>query len=151
SDTVANLPKATSLLHTMQKNGYRLLKIVNQLLDIRRLESGYEQLQLTQTDIIEFTHGVVENFKELAHERGITLRFTSEERKLLVSFDTDKMEKVLNNLLSNALKFTSKGGEVTIAISLVEKFVKIDVIDNGIGISADDLESIFVPFKQSKH
>lgn len=151
NDAVANLPKATSLLSTMQKNGVKLLKIVNQLLDIRRLESGYEQLQLTQLDIVEFTRGVVKYFQELAHEREITLRFTSDEKKLLASVDADKMEKILNNLLSNALKFTSKGGEVNVSISLVAQSVKIAVTDNGIGISAGDLENIFVPFKQSKH
>lgn len=150
-DTVSTLPKAKDLLHTMQKNGIRLLKIVNQLLDIRRLESGYEQLQLTRLDIVEFTRAVVENFKELAQEKNVTLSFISGEEKISASFDTDKMEKVFNNLLSNALKFTISGGQVTVRVGLIEQNVQISVQDNGIGIPPEDLENIFIPFKQSKH
>ena len=145
------IPEAQSLLQTMQKNGARLLKTVNQLLDIRRLETGHEQLHIAEQDIVAFAKSILDNFQDLANENDIQLDFNSSVQELKVGFDADKLEKVLNNLLSNALKFTDKKGKVCLSITNQEQYVQLRVQDNGIGISAADLQGIFTPFKTSRH
>lgn len=147
----ADIPVIQQYTQTMQKNGNRLLKIVNQLLDIRRLESGHEVLQVSPADIIAFTKGLVDSFWELADTKHIDLVFIADTDTLLCSFDQDKLEKIMNNLLSNAFKFTPDRGQVTVNISTTAAYISIAVIDNGRGISEEELKDIFIPFKQTKH
>lgn len=105
-------------LSMMQRNGQRLLRLINQLLDLSRLEAGKLKLQARPGDLLAFLKGIVFSFESLARQRKIDLRFQSPENLPPVCFDPDKLEKVLVNLLSNAFKFTPSGGEITVAVDI---------------------------------
>ncbi|TJZ60533.1 response regulator [Sphingobacterium olei] len=143
-----------SQLKTMENNGNRLLKIVNQLLDIRRFETGHEHLTLEHLDLIVFVHRIVDSFQQAAQSKDIVLQLETSLASYPIDFDPDKMEKVLYNLLSNAFKFTHEGGNITVSVytstDMGAEHITIDVIDNGIGILQEDISRIFQPFQQGK-
>ncbi len=142
-----------SQLRTMKANGDRLVKLINQLLDIRRLETGNERLAAEQRDVIDFVHEITDSFQHLAQLGNITLTTTAEVTPLYGQFDPDKLEKVLYNLLSNAFKFTGDGGHIDVHVRTEKQdtpSVIIEVADNGLGIAPEDLPHIFDPFRQGK-
>jgi signal transduction histidine kinase/ligand-binding sensor domain-containing protein/DNA-binding response OmpR family regulator len=143
----------------MQRNARRLLHLVNQLLDLSKLEAGKMKLQTQPGELIEFFNRIAASFAPLAESRKIGLQIHFPVESLWVCFDPDKLEKVLNNLLSNAFKFTPDHGEVSVSLSLEpvgqngspqKTFVKVElsVSDTGIGIPADQLGQIFDRFHQ---
>src|SRR5690606_16126921 len=101
-------------LKTMETNGQHLLKTVNQLLDIRRFETGNEELHIEQTELISLIQQVVDSFTQQARQKKVHLKLTSSKPAIYVPLDADKMEKVLYNLLSNAIKFTDSGGMIKV-------------------------------------
>ncbi len=101
------------------RNGNRLLRLINQLLDISKLEAGRMKLQASESDIVDFLKKVVSAFESLAAQKKIDLSFQAPEEKLPVFFDHDKLEKVMNNLLSNACKFTDVGGKIGVQLSVI--------------------------------
>lgn len=147
-------------LRLVKNNAQRLLRLINQLLDLSKLESGKMQLRAGPGNLVEFLQGLVLSFAPLAERKGIALRFESKTAKLLVYFDRDKAEKIFSNLLSNALKFTPEGGEVIVDCGFeISDFGKssaihnpqsafINVKDTGIGIPADRLPRVFDRFYQ---
>jgi ligand-binding sensor domain-containing protein/signal transduction histidine kinase/DNA-binding response OmpR family regulator len=148
-------------LSIMHRNAKQLLKLINQLLDYRKLEAGSLRLELSRGDIISFARDTVLSFTSLANEKEINLKFSSAEKELFMLFDPDKVEKILNNLLSNAIKFTQKDGTVSVKISLTtgvdeanesntgnKKFIEILVKDSGVGIPSSNLNKVFVRFFQ---
>ncbi|WP_181151383.1 hybrid sensor histidine kinase/response regulator transcription factor [Sphingobacterium gobiense] len=137
-------------LQTMETNGQHLLKTVNQLLDIRRFETGNEELHIEQTELLSLVQKVVNSFSQQARQKKIRLRVVSSKPEIYATLDTDKMEKVLYNLLSNALKFTDSGGMIKVRVQQDDEHLRIDVIDNGKGISPEDLDRIFKPFLQGR-
>ncbi len=146
-----------SIIH---KNAERLLRLVNQLLDFRKLDEGCLKLELSQGNLIQFIKNIVDSFQPAAEKKNIELQFFSKPENLLTWFDPDKIDKIVYNLLCNALKFTPENGKVSISVAAEnlltidsnnEYNVEIKVEDNGIGISADDLEHIFDRFYQSKN
>ena len=136
----------------MQRNAKRLLQLINQLLEIRKIETGSLKLNLELININGFVMQVIQQFSCLVETRQITLTINSVNPSLILSIDTDKMEKVLTNLLSNAFKYTNIGG--AIKVSLIEKgsqTVQIIVSDNGNGIPAQHLSHIFDRFYQAEN
>ncbi|MGD8779586.1 MAG: ATP-binding protein [Ignavibacteria bacterium] len=138
------------------RNSKKLLNLINQLLDISKLESGKMQLRVSKINLIHFIREITFMFESLADKRKINLGFYFENEKLEVYCDTDKIEKVIINLLSNAFKFTGENGDVTVFISEEGKsenypdgYAKIMVMDTGIGISGENLEHVFDPFYQA--
>src|SRR3546814_3766502 len=95
-------------LRTMKANGGRLFKLINQLLDIRRFETGNERLAPERRDVTGFVHEITDSFQHMAQPGNITLTTTAETTPIYSHFDPDKLEKVLYNLLSNALKFKDR-------------------------------------------
>jgi len=152
-----------SHLEIMHRNTTQLNRLINQLLDFRKLESGSLKLEFSQGDIVRFLGDVVHSFEAYAAEKEIELRFNSSRKRLVTSFDADKLEKIVNNLLSNALKFTGKGGHVSVNLSLVfdsddddleearsdKQFIEISVRDTGTGISEKNTGKIFNRFFQA--
>ena len=139
-------------LRTMKNNGDRLLKLINQLLDIRRFETGNDKLVLEENDLISFVGMIVDSFRQFAQQRHISLDFLYSAQSFYLYFDRDKVEKILYNLLSNAFKFTHDGGRIQVKIShsatVPSGAANIEVIDNGSGIIPNDFERIFKPFQQ---
>ena len=148
-------------LTLIQQNGNRMMRLINKVLDIRRLDAGYEKLKATSDDLVKFLEEISLAFKEMAGIKNIAFEFQSSETSLEVYFDRDKMEMILYNLLSNAIKNTSKDGKITLELKLTEgtsqstdnnKFAHkteqavIMVTDNGRGIPGYLLDRIFERF-----
>ncbi|HWR99656.1 MAG TPA: two-component regulator propeller domain-containing protein, partial [Prolixibacteraceae bacterium] len=149
-------------LEVMHRNANQLNELINQLLDFRKMESGNLKLALKRGDLVSFISGIVDSFAKFAEEKEIGLRFNSLKKEIVTSFDEDKIAKIMNNLLSNAFKFTAKGGKIVVNISLVfdtedheaanesseKRMVEITVKDTGIGIAESNIEKIFNRFFQ---
>ena len=142
--------KVQNQLMLMQRNGNRLIRLINQLLDFRKFESGSMQLHAAESNIIKFTKEVVTAFDSYAFEKNVGLKFKSDKRQLNAWFDKDKLEKILYNLLSNAVKFTPAGESVAVIISTElineKEWVSIKVEDTGIGISDEQKNHLFQQF-----
>lgn len=137
-------------LHTMEKNGQHLLKTVNQLLDIRRFETGNEELHVEKTEITSLVQKVVDSFIQQARQKKIRLKVTLSKPAIYATLDADKIEKVLYNLLSNAIKFTDSGDMIKVRVRQDSEQLHIEVLDNGRGIPPEDLDRIFKPFLQGR-
>jgi len=131
-------------------NSYRLMRIVSNILDITKVDSGFYTLHMINQDIVSFTEDTVMSVLHYAEGKGLKIIFDTEVEEHLVAFDLQSLERVLLNLLSNAIKFTKKGGSILVNLSLDEKKSKvyIDVEDTGIGISKENVDHIFDRFIQ---
>ena len=142
-------------LAVIRRNARRLLNLVNQLLDFRKLEEQELKLSLVEGEIISFVSDVIDSFHDLSESRGIVLDFNAPREKLFVRFDHDKVERILFNLLSNAFKFTLPGGTVSVEIaqhptSCADKtMLEFKISDTGIGIAAERKDLIFTRFYQA--
>lgn len=141
-------------LNMIRKNARRLLNLVNQLLDFRKMEVQELKLHAKPGDIIKFIKEISFSFGDIADEKGIGFVFDTEVESLKTNFDHDKVERILFNLLSNAFKFTPKGGHVSVLVNLCHKnpdveLIEIKVIDTGIGIDKDKHDRIFERFFQN--
>ncbi len=136
-------------LHLIKRNARRLLNMVNQLLDFRKLEEQELKLNLTDGDIVSFIGEVVELFKDTSDRRHINFSFTSSLGSFYTRFDRDKIERILFNLLSNAFKFTPKGGQISLNVDHDPALgLRIMVTDTGVGMTPEIQERIFVRFFQ---
>jgi signal transduction histidine kinase/ligand-binding sensor domain-containing protein/AraC-like DNA-binding protein len=135
-------------LGTVRANAKRLLSLVNQLLDLSRLEGGTVHIRAVRGDIVAFVREIVGTFMSYCDQKEITLDYSSQVEQLLVYFDRDMMEKVCANLLNNAVKFTPSGGSVIVAINVKDGSVHIGVTDTGRGIPAESIPYIFDRFYQ---
>ncbi len=141
-------------LKLIQRNGKRLLSLVNQLLDFRRLEMQGLSLLVREGELVDVVREATESFSDLSESRNIKLTFSSKIKELKAILDYDKIEKILFNLLSNAFKFTPEGGSISVSVALNEpengeKSVIIKVCDTGIGIPKDKQDLIFERFVQN--
>jgi signal transduction histidine kinase/DNA-binding response OmpR family regulator len=133
-----------------QQNSKTLLKLVNEILDLSKLEAGKMQLNETTVSFSPFLRRIVSAFESYAGQKGVELRFENKlHRWLQLSVDEDKITKVLNNLLSNALKFTSRGGFVSVSAEDMDHCIRVSVRDTGRGIDGADLPNIFDRFYQT--
>jgi signal transduction histidine kinase/CheY-like chemotaxis protein/AraC-like DNA-binding protein len=137
-------------LQLIYKNVYRLLRLVNQLMDYRKIEHKQFKLHATANNLIDFVKEILDSFKHSAEKRNIDLRLVVKESPGMVWFDANILDKVIFNLLSNALKFTSDNGRIYITISKTNDTVNIEVEDNGVGMTDTELEHIFEQFYQSE-
>jgi len=136
-------------LNLINKNVFRLLKLVNQLIDYRKIEHQKFNLRAAEGNMVAFLRELIENFKHIAKKRNIDLQLLSDKNEIVVWFDANILDKVIFNLLSNALKFTSDNGRIHIKIHALGDEVKILVEDNGVGMTDDDLKNIFDQFYQA--
>ncbi len=137
-------------LDTMHRNAKTLLDMVNHLLDFRRLEMGGEKLQLRGGNFSEFVAGIVGTFQDAAAKKNLRLSLTDSTDNCIMAFDSTMMQKVINNLLSNAMKFTPDGGIVEVRLSETgDGSMRLEVCDSGIGIPEADLDHIFDRFYRS--
>lgn len=130
------------------KNSNRLLLLVNQLMDFRKLEYGAMMLKLSRVNIGTFLTGQIDSFSDLLHKKELTIGYDNDYYGDDLWIDTDLMEKVLFNLLSNAVKHSPKGTQIKVRSTGKENSVVISVKDCGEGISAENLSKIFDPFFQ---
>lgn len=139
-------------LQWIHHNSRKLLKMINQLLDLSRIEAGKLDLKASQQDLVQFCRYICSAFESLARQKKVNLNFVPQSDHLFVYFDSEKLEQVLNNLLFNALKFTHEGFVSLKIEALIERdkaFAKISVADSGIGIHEEQLPYIFDRFYQA--
>lgn len=137
-------------LYGIKANTERLLHLITELLDFRKIDTGNLQLRFQVVDLQSYCRHIFEFFGVQAEVKGINLVFEPQEH-LFVKIDPQQMEKVFFNLISNALKHTREGGQITLRLRHDENAVFIDVEDNGIGIPLEDQKKIFDNFYQSKN
>ncbi|TLX74315.1 response regulator [Labilibacter sediminis] len=152
--------------YVINKNTRRMLRLVSQLLDFRKINTGHMPLYWVKDNVVDFLNELYEPFEVYASKKNVELTFRSESKELAMVFDPDKLEKILSNLLSNALKHTPEGGAIAINVSKglcaetpqwilkglsgkSDDYITLKVTDTGAGISSDDLEHIFEQFYQS--
>ncbi|MBV6473399.1 MAG: Sensor histidine kinase RcsC [Saprospiraceae bacterium] len=132
----------------MRRNAERLGQLIDQLLDLSKLENGRLNLQVAEGDVVKFLRAMAFSFESLAERRQIHYQTTFTEEGQMAFFDKDKLEKIIVNLLSNAFKYTPVKGSVSVKILLENGRLKISVEDSGPGISKEDLDKIFQRFYQ---
>jgi signal transduction histidine kinase/DNA-binding response OmpR family regulator/streptogramin lyase len=146
-------PVQITQLQLIQRNAKRLLNLVNQLLDFRKMEVQETKFNPSEGDIIAFIKDTVSSFSDLSEKKNVKLEFESSVQHLETIFDQDKLEKILFNLLSNSFKFTPEKGSVSVRLGQINVsetlFLQIDVTDTGIGIPSDKLDKVFDRFFQS--
>lgn len=135
-------------LHVMKRNTDRMLQLVNQILSIRRIEKGQMKLHYAQTDMVEFVGDIVRDYEYEADKRGIHLVFSSEEDVLMAYVDRENFDKVVNNLLNNALKYTADKGEIMVTLRHEGKKIILSVLDNGQGLDEQQIKRVFDRFYQ---
>lgn len=138
-------------LNLAHKNARRMLSLINQLLDFRKIVKNKMELKISRVNLVQLVEDAVEDFRELAAERHIELLVTVSRRSILVWIDLERIESVVYNLLSNAFKFTRNGGrvEVRLTVSEGDEQAVMVVRDNGIGIAKEQQTSIFERFHQA--
>lgn len=144
-----NIPEEEySYLEIIGRNGKNLLNLINDILDISRIESGKVEMEITSFDTIDLIKDTMSMFTVQANDKGISLDLVSKQDNVTISSDHDKLRHILQNLLSNAMKFTEKGS-ISIKVEDENEHIDIKVTDTGIGIAQENLKSIFEEFKQA--
>ncbi len=138
---------AREQLVVVERNTNRMLRLVNQILDFRKIQNKKMKMQVQRVDIVPFVRKVMDNFEAVAEEHRIDFLFQTEKEHLYLWVDADKLEKIVFNLLSNAFKYTPNGKMITMFIREDEKTVSIGVQDQGIGIAENKKKSLFVRFE----
>ncbi|MEX0702227.1 MAG: adenylate/guanylate cyclase domain-containing protein [Planctomycetales bacterium] len=140
---------ARAQLEIMLRNSRRLLRLINQLLDLSKLDAGSMELRRSRVDLVPLVGRVCACFESAAQRKEILLQFVSETGSLVAEIDLDKIEKALFNLLSNALKFTERDGRIRVRLAREDAHCEIIVKDTGCGIPAAELPFIFERFRQA--
>ena len=140
--------KQDKYLKLIKQNCYRLMKLINNLLDTTKLDSGYLKLNLVNYNIISLIEEITLSVTSYAESKGINIVFDTNVEEKIIAVDPDKIERIILNLLSNSIKFTNSEGNIFVNIKDSGDYVYIHVKDTGVGIPSDKLESIFERFFQ---
>ncbi len=151
-------PETSKNLNLMHRNATRILSLINQLLDIRKIDKGKMKIQPSYTEFISFTHELVDIFKPQADESNINLEFKVDDPsldKITVWIDRYNFDKILVNLISNAIKFTPAGGDITVSVTKgvdpdMGDYAEVKVSDTGIGLDEKTIDHLFDRFYQGK-
>jgi signal transduction histidine kinase/DNA-binding response OmpR family regulator len=134
---------------SVKRNASQLLDLINQILDLSKLEAGKLKLEASFGNIVSFVKEMATCFEATAEKKDITLRVKTVREQIEIYFDRDKMMKIITNVLSNAFKFTPEGGEITITINETKRnSVDLKIIDTGVGISDEEVPKLFDRFYQ---
>ena len=140
--------KQAEYLGDILESGQHLLSLINDILDLSKIEAGRMELEPTDFDLPSAIENTLTLVRERAQRRGITLGRTVDERLGMIRADERKVKQVLLNLLSNALKFTPEGGRIDVRAAVRDGTVEISVTDTGVGIAPEDQDSVFEEFRQ---
>lgn len=136
------------IVQAMDEDSNELLKLISDLLDLSKLDSGKMHINYTDISIKELIEGSIKSFSNIAEDKEVNISFDYDKELPLVKADANKIKSVINNLIINALKFTTSGDEIRISAKLDNSFIKVIVSDTGCGIPEECLESIFEKFIQ---
>jgi signal transduction histidine kinase len=140
--------KQAEYLKDIHASGQHLLSLINDILDLSKIEAGRMELELTRFDLPQAIDNALTLVRERAGRRGIALQQAVDEGLGQVTGDERKIKQVLLNLLSNALKFTPEGGRIDVGARLTDGMAEISVTDTGVGIAAEHHDAVFEEFRQ---
>jgi len=130
------------------QNCYRLSKLINNIVDLSKIEAGFLKLNLSNNNIVEVVEKMVTSVTAFTDSKGISIIFDTNTEEKIIACDSEKVERIVLNLISNAIKFSNIGDEIFVQVKDRNEFVEISVKDNGIGIEKKNLDIIFNRFKQ---
>lgn len=131
-------------LNIINQNSYRMLKLVNNIVDDSKIDVGHDELNLINYDIVYFIESICESIDSFIKLNDMTLIFDTDIEELILAFDMEKIERIILNLISNAIKFRKQqSGEILVKLQSSKDFVTISVRDNGIGISKENIDKVF--------
>jgi PAS domain S-box-containing protein len=140
--------KLDRYIGTMKQNSYRLLRLVSNLIDITKMDSGFFRINMENYNIVGLIEDITLSVAEYIENKGIELIFDTEVEERIIACDPDKIERIMLNLLSNSVKFTPEGGRITVNILNENETIKVSIKDTGIGVPEDKLDTIFERFRQ---
>lgn len=140
--------KLDKYMKTMKQNSLRLLRLINNIIDLSKIDSCYFDMEVHNYDIVAIVEGIIQSINIYAKVKSINVIFIKEIKKKTIACDADKIERILLNLLSNAIKFTDSNGKIEIKVGNREDVIYISIKDDGIGIQPDKLDIIFQRFRQ---
>lgn len=135
-------------LNSIKQNSYRLSKLINNIVDLSKIQAGFFELNLSNNNIVEVVEEIVMSVTNFTEVKGINIIFDTDIEEKIIACDPEKIARIVLNLISNAIKFSEVGDEILVEIKDKDEFVEISVKDNGIGIEDHDLDMIFERFKQ---
>ena len=143
--------KSQRKLALIRRNGRSLLNLVNQMLDLSKIEDNKLKVDLIQSDIVAYIRYLTESFHSMANAQNVILQTSTDEKEIVMDYDPEKIRQILSNLLSNALKYTPSGGRVAVKIATSDdkKHLVLAVKDTGAGIPTEDIPNIFDRFYQA--
>lgn len=135
----------------IKQNCYRLLRLMNNILDISRIESGYIKINTVSCNIVYLVEEITQSVVPYAEQKNLYLEFDTSKEEIISCIDVDKFDRILLNLLSNAIKYTEPGGKISVNVSQVKDTFLIEVSDTGIGIPKKRISKIFKRYQQIKN
>lgn len=143
-----NRKKISKGINIIKQNCYRFTKIINNIIDISKIESGFFKLELSNQNIVNIIEEIVQSISEYIEGKGLNIIFDTNTEEKIIACDPNKIERIMLNLISNAIKFTDAGGSIFVTIEDNVDMVEISVRDTGIGMEKNQLEDIFKRFHQ---
>lgn len=143
-------PELEKTIRTMNKSVQRMLRLINQLLEFRKMQAGKLKLSLQETDAVMFCRNIFQMFDDAAESKNITYKFETSESAYVMYLDRQKLDKVVFNILSNAFKYTPTGGTITMSLALADQLT-IRIVDTGVGIPPEKRDQLFNRFMQSNY
>ncbi|MBO3443819.1 ATP-binding protein [Clostridium sp. CCUG 7971] len=138
-------------VNSIKQNSYRLLRLVNNLIDMTRIDTGFYKLQLSNYNIVQIIEDISMSVINYTENKHINIIFDTDREETVIACDPDKIERIVLNILSNAVKYTDKNGEIIVDIKHKDNKVIVSIKDNGVGISKEKLGLIFERFEQVNH
>lgn len=135
-------------IDSIKLNSYRLSKLINNIVDTSKIDSGFFELNLSNNNIIEVVEEIIISVNNFIEIKGLNIIFDTNTEEKIIACDPEKIERIMLNLISNAIKFSNQGGEIFVNIEDKNEWIEISVKDNGIGIEKEHLNIIFDRFKQ---
>ncbi|WP_246599314.1 sensor histidine kinase [Clostridium lacusfryxellense] len=135
-------------LDSMKLNSYRLSKLINNIVDSSKIQAGFFQLHLSNNNIVAIVEEIVMSITNFTDIKGLDIIFDTDVEEKIIACDPEIIQRVVLNLISNAIKFSNVGDEILVTVNDKNEYVEISVKDNGIGIEKDNLNTIFDRFKQ---
>jgi PAS domain S-box-containing protein len=140
--------KVIKHINSIKLNCYRLSKLINNIVDTSKIEAKFFELKLSNNNIVEAVEEIVMSVSEFTKIKGLNIIFDTDIEEKIIACDLEAIDRIILNLISNAIKFSNEGGDIFVNIKNIDEWVEISVKDNGIGIKKDHLEIIFDRFKQ---
>ncbi len=140
--------KEKEYLKMLKRNSYKMLKLIDNLIDVTRLEKNYFKMDKKNIEIVNFLEDTIGSIDKYARQKDITLIFDTNKEECIVGVDPQALDRICINLISNAIKFSPSGNYIYVTLMIDDENIKISVMDNGIGVSEEDQKKIFNRFDQ---